>query len=114
GMLSLGKAIQRAGVHVAPDAKPLNAAEGLAYKTRFHSVGADYFASVGLPILRGRAFSVNEATQSDGPAVAIIDETLARKLCPEGDALGQRVQYADDNAPRAQGDGPDNMGISQG
>ena len=114
GMLSLGKAIQRAGVHVAPDGKPLNAAEGLAYKTRFHSVGADYFASVGLPILRGRAFSVNESTQGKGPAVAIIDEALARKLWPDGDALGQRVQYADDNAPRAKGDSPDSMGISQG
>jgi predicted permease len=114
GMLSLGKAIQRAGVHVAPDGKPLNAAEGLAYKTRFHSVGADYFASVGLPILRGRAFSVNESTQGEGPAVAIIDEALARKLWPDGDALGQRIQYADDNAPRAKGDSPDSMGISQG
>ncbi|HKS31035.1 MAG TPA: ABC transporter permease [Chthoniobacterales bacterium] len=114
GMLSLGKAIQRAGVHAAPDDKPSNAAEGLAYRTRFHSVGADYFASVGLPILRGRAFSVNESTQSEGPPVAIIDETLARKLWPDGDALGQRIQYADDNAPRAKDDGPDNMGISQG
>src|SRR5437763_8801812 len=114
GMLSLGKAIQRAGVHVAPDEKPSNAAEGLAYKTRFHSVGADYFGSVGLPILRGRAFSVNEATQAEAPAVAIIDETLARKLWPDGDALGQRIQYADDNAPRAKGDSPDSMGISQG
>ncbi len=114
GMLSLSKAIQRAGVHVAPDQKPSNAAEGLAYKTRFHSVGAEYFASVGLPLLRGRAFSVNESTQGEGPAVAIIDETLARKLWPDGDALGQRIQYADDNAPRAKGDSPDNMGISQG
>lgn len=114
GMLSLGKAIQRAGAHVAPDAKPSNAAEGLAYRTRFHSVGADYFASVGLPILRGRAFSVNETTQSEGPAIAIIDETLARKLWPDGDALGQRIQYADDNAPRAKSDSPDSMGISQG
>src|SRR5205823_6387 len=114
GMLSLGKAIQRAGVHVAPDEKPSNAAEGLAYKTRFHSVGADYFASVGLPILRGRAFSVNESTQGEGPAVAVIDETLARKLWPDGDALGQRIQYADDNAPRAKGDSPDSMGISEG
>lgn len=114
GMLSLGKAIQRAGTHVAPDQKPATAAEGLAFAARFHSVGADYFATVGLPILRGRAFSPNEATQSEGPAVAIIDETLARKLWPDGDALGQYIRYADDNAPRAKGDGGDNMGISQG
>jgi predicted permease len=114
GMLTLGKAIQRAGVHVAPDQKPSTAAEGLAYRARFNSVGADYFATVGLPILRGRAFSVNEATQGDTPPVAVIDETLAKKLWPDGDALGQRIQYAEDNAPRAKGDGGDNMGISQG
>src|SRR5207249_11585311 len=65
-------------------------------------------------ILRGLAFTVNTSTRSEGPAVAIIDETLARKLWPEGDALGQSVQYADDNAPRARGDSPDSMGISQG
>src|SRR5439155_27020508 len=57
GILSLGKALQRAGAHVAPDQKPTTAAEGLAFKARFNSVGADYFATVGLPILRGRVFS---------------------------------------------------------
>jgi ABC-type antimicrobial peptide transport system permease subunit len=36
--------------------------------------------------------------------VAIIDEVLAKKLWPEGDALGQRIQYASDNAPRAKKD----------
>ena len=52
--------------------------------------------------------------QSEGTAVAIIDETLAKNLWPDGDALGQHLQYAEDNAPRAKGDGGDNMGISQG
>jgi len=61
-----------------------------------------------------RAFSGGEATQSEGTAVAAIDETLAKKLWPNGDALGQHLQYAEDNAPRAKGDGDDNMGISQG
>src|ERR1035437_1238537 len=60
GMLTLGRAIQRAGITVAPDAKPANAAEGLAYPSRFSAIGADYFSAVGLPILRGRAFTPNE------------------------------------------------------
>ena len=38
--------------------------------------------------------------------VAIIDEVLAKKLWPEGDALGQRIQYASENAPRAKSGGP--------
>jgi hypothetical protein len=32
-------------------------------------------------------------TQPSGPPVAIIDEVLAKKLWPDGDALGQRIQF---------------------
>ena len=112
-MLTLGRAIQRAGITVAPDAKPANAAEGLAYPSRFNAIGADYFSAVGLPVLRGRAFTPNETTQADAPAVAIIDEALAHKLWPDGDALGQQVQLAAPTAPRAKSDS-DNVGISSG
>ena len=113
GMLTLGKAIQRAGMQVPADAKPSSAAEGLAYPARFYSIGADYFAAVGLPILRGRVFTPNETNQEDAPAVAIIDEVLAKKLWPEGDALGQQIQLAGPTAPRAKTDS-DNAGMSSG
>ena len=113
GMLSLGRAIQRGGMHVAPDAKPGSAAEGLAYPSRFNAIGVDFFAAVGLPILRGRVFTMTEATDANAPAVAVIDEVLARKLWPEGDALGQTIQLAPENAPRAKADN-DNMGMSSG
>jgi predicted permease len=105
GMLSLSRKVQRAGLQAAPDAKPATAAEGLAFSADWNSVGADYFATVGLPVLRGRAFNQAEATQSGGPMVAIIDEVLAKKLWPEGDALGQRIQYASDKAPTAKSGG---------
>jgi putative ABC transport system permease protein len=103
GMISLNKNVQRAGLQAAPDAKPATAAEGLAFSAAWNSVGADYFTTVGLPVLRGRAFNEAEGTQSGGAAVAIIDEVLAKKLWPDGDALGQRIQFASDNAPRAKG-----------
>ena len=105
GMISLSRKLQRAGLQPAPDAKPATAAEGLAFSADWNSVGANYFAAVGLPVLRGRAFNQAETTQSSGPMVAIIDEVLAKKLWPEGDALGQRIQYASDNAPTAKGGG---------
>jgi hypothetical protein len=44
GLVSLGKAIQRGGMHVGKDDKPATAAEGLAISSRYNSVGADYFA----------------------------------------------------------------------
>src|SRR5262245_54891578 len=94
GMFELTRKVQRAGFHLAPDAKPATAGEGLAFEVAWNSVGADYFSTVGLPIVRGRAFTEAEATQP-GPRVAVIDEVLAKKLWPIGDAIGQRIQYAD-------------------
>ena len=94
GMNQADRAVRRAGIAVAADAHPATAAEGRAYGARWNSIGADYFAAVGLPLLRGRAFTRLEAQSSDAPPVAIVDEALARKLWPDGDALGQRIQFA--------------------
>src|ERR1022692_4297253 len=100
GLNSVKKNVQRAGIHPAPDARPSTAAEGLTLAPWWNGVGADYFAAVGLPLLRGRTFTAAEATQAGGPAVAIIDEVLAKKLWPDGDALGQRIQFPiRDDAP---------------
>jgi predicted permease len=90
---ALVKTVLRAGVPAAPDDKPATAAEGRTFTPFWNSVGTDYFAAVGLPLLRGRAFTPAEASQPGGPAVAIIDEILARNLWPEGDALGQHIQF---------------------
>src|SRR5947209_1275771 len=111
GMFEVSRKVQRAGLHPGPDAKPTTAADGLAFETAWNSVGADYFSTVGLPVIRGRVFTEAEATQP-GPKVAIIDEVLAKKLWPEGDALGQRIQYAGENAPSAEGSGGAHAGRS--
>jgi predicted permease len=104
GMFELSRKVQRAGLRLGSDARPATAAEGLAFEVPWNSVGADYFSTVGLSVVRGRAFTEAEATQP-GPRVAVIDEVLAKKLWPDGDALGQRIQYAGASAPSAQGDG---------
>jgi ABC-type antimicrobial peptide transport system permease subunit len=109
-MFELSRKVQRAGVHPAPDSKPATAADELAFEVAWNSVGADYFSTVGLPVVRGRGFTEAEATQP-GPKVAVIDEVLAKKLWPDGDALGQRIQYAAANAPSAQ-DGGAHVGRS--
>ena len=109
GMNSVRTTVQRAGVHPAPDAKPATAAEGLVFNPKSNSIGADYFATVGLPLLRGRAFTTAEATQPGGPAVAVIDEVLAKKLWPEGNALGQRIQF-----PMLDNASPENSAADSG
>ncbi len=114
GMVSLSKAVQRGGANAAPDSKPATAAEGLAFGAHWNSVGADYFSTVGLGLLRGRVFNPAEAMHQDKARVAIIDEALAKKLWPEGDALGQQIQFAADDAPRARGDGSAGVGVQGG
>jgi predicted permease len=51
-------------------------------------VTADYFATLGVPLLRGRRFTAAEA-RGDAPVVA-INEAMARRYVP-GDPLGRRL-----------------------
>jgi len=53
------------------------------------AVGSDYFRALGIPRLQGRAF--DERDTADSPGVVIISETLARRLWPNEDALGKRI-----------------------
>jgi macrolide transport system ATP-binding/permease protein len=51
-------------------------------------VSPDYFKTMGISILRGRAFQ--ESDTSKAPAVAVINQTMARQLWPGEDAMGRR------------------------
>jgi putative ABC transport system permease protein len=104
GMVELSRNVQRAGLRPAADTKPATAAEGLAFNATWNSVGANYFAAVGLPVIRGRGFGATESMAPGGPPVAIVDEILAKHLWPDGDVLGQSIQYASPNAPIAKSD----------
>ncbi len=95
GMITIEHKVRRAGAALAPNAHPATAADGLAFSARWTSTGANYFQAMGLSVLRGRSFTPDEADQTGAPLVAIIDEALARKLFPGGDALGQRIQWSD-------------------
>jgi predicted permease len=55
-------------------------------------VGAQYFEVLGTPIVMGRSFGSEDSPQSR--RVAVINETLARKLYPEGSPLGHRFALA--------------------
>jgi len=53
------------------------------------SVGAEYFRTVGVPIIAGRAFTEDDVRQSR--RVAIVNETMARQYWPDGSAVGRRI-----------------------
>jgi predicted permease len=58
--------------------------------TRFRPVGDDYFRTLQIPLLHGRAFDGRD-TASSLP-VAIVSESLARKYWPGESALGKRLK----------------------
>lgn len=64
----------------------------LADGSRVHSwltnVSAEYFDALRMPIVAGRPFTNTDDMHS--ARVAVVNETLARRLAPNGDALGRR------------------------
>ena len=52
-------------------------------------VGDRYFEVLNIPILRGRAFTGRDT--ADAPAVAIVNDAMAKKYWPNRDALGATI-----------------------
>ncbi|MCC7376192.1 MAG: ABC transporter permease [Verrucomicrobiales bacterium] len=97
------RSVRRAGTRPIPGARPSSADEGLAFVAPFNAVGADYFAAIGRPLLRGRAFTRTETDEAGAPLVAIIDEPLAARLWPGEEAVGRRLEWASDEASASPG-----------
>ena len=73
--------------------------EGENMNVAFNFVTADYFETLGVPLLRGRALLDGDA--AGAPRVAVVNETFARRFWPGGDALGRRFGPARRDDPRA-------------
>jgi putative ABC transport system permease protein len=69
-----------------PDTQATGQDDGVAV----NYAAGDYFKTMGIPILQGRAL---DASDLDGRTpVAVINQTLARRYFPDGRALGARVR----------------------
>jgi len=64
----------------------------LAREAALVGVGRDYFQAMQIPLLQGRLFDRHDRLPN-AEKVAIIDESLARKLRPGGNALGCLIQW---------------------
>ena len=53
------------------------------------AISADYLRTMGIPLIRGRAFSESDA--ADSPKVVLVNETMARHFWPGLDPVGRRV-----------------------
>jgi predicted permease len=56
----------------------------------FNEVGAGFFRTLAVPLVRGREFALSDTL--DAPKVAIVNEAFKRKFSPNEDIVGKRMQ----------------------
>jgi putative ABC transport system permease protein len=56
-----------------------------------HTIGPDYFESMGIPVLRGRGITATD--DSGAQLVALVDEVTASRLWPLDDPVGKRIRF---------------------
>ena len=66
--------------------------------SHFASVSPGFFATLGIPMVRGREFERGDAVEN--PRVVVINEAMARREFEGQDAIGQRISF---------GPGPDDQ-----
>jgi macrolide transport system ATP-binding/permease protein len=82
--MSNSEALLSAKVDFAGGTKALGA-------TRADRVGAGFFETVGIPLLRGRTFDRRD--ESDDSRVLIVNETMARQVWPGDEPVGKTVDF---------------------
>jgi putative ABC transport system permease protein len=65
------------------------------YGVKYEGIAGDYFRALGIPLLRGRAFSRDDYATNSAP-VLVCSEALAQKLFPNEDPIGRHVQFGSD------------------
>ncbi len=75
-----------------------NGSAGLSLEPDYLTAGPDYLRSMGITLQAGREFAAND--RDGAPAVAMINQAMARKLWPSASAIGQRFRIDGDTAWR--------------
>ena len=76
------------------EGRPSPARSADAFVTWYRIVSANYFATLEVPLERGRFFADREAE----PTV-VINEAMAKRYFPSEDPLGRRVRFGGDKSP---------------
>ncbi len=64
--------------------------------TEVHPVSWNFFASMGIPVIRGRAFSPQEENFGV-PPVVVVSESFAKKYFPNQNPIGKRITLGIDH-----------------
>jgi predicted permease len=72
-----------------------------AATTAFRMVSSDYFATMGIPIVRGRGFDASD--RQNGARVVVINQMLADTFFPGENPIGRVLQTFDEEGERVVG-----------
>lgn len=78
------------------DVAPTDGGEADRAPVIFRDVGPDYFATIGLTLLRGTAFGID----GTDPRAVVVNENLAARIWPGGDAVGRFLEIGGEAVPR--------------
>jgi putative ABC transport system permease protein len=91
GVIAASFAGMRPTMQLQP--RTFTTAEGAQFRGSWTMVYPKLFATLGAPILRGRDFGPQDMAEG-APPVVVINETLARRVFPNQDAIGKRILCA--------------------
>src|SRR5215813_13283251 len=65
---------------------------GTSTMTEYRPVSAGYFETMGIPLLRGRSFTLADTAET--PWVVVINDSMAREFWPGENPVGQRLHFS--------------------
>lgn len=93
-VIPLSSNYDRTGIHVEGRPAP---EPGASLSADRYVVSNDYFATMGIPLVKARLFS--DRDNMDAPLAVVINETMANRLFPDEDPIGRRIRLGPPTAP---------------
>ena len=75
---------------ILPEGQPVPTNPGEVREADWHKITPDYFAAMGIPLRSGRL--LGDGDGAGRPAVAVVDELMAKAAWPGEDPLGKRFR----------------------
>jgi putative ABC transport system permease protein len=73
------------------EGRPLPADPHMGPDADYRMVTPEFFQAFGVPVLRGRGFTAEDADSAE--QVAIVNQSFEKKFFPGGDVLGKRIRF---------------------
>lgn len=88
GVQAVAAVSDKAGMSITVEGRQTGREEDYP-RSSFQCITPDYFRAMGIPLLGGRTVSESDTLQA--PRVAILSETLAKRLFGNDDPIGKRI-----------------------